>query len=55
MWALPPRGSDVTEIACQNGRMVKKMNGSKSWMIEDSRFCSSMDKTKLEQELDGQK
>jgi hypothetical protein len=32
-----------------------KMNGFKSWTVEDSWFCGLMDKTKLEQELDGQK
>jgi hypothetical protein len=31
------------------------MNGFKSWMVEDSRFCGSIAKTKLGQELDGQK
>jgi hypothetical protein len=32
-----------------------KMNGFKNWMVEDSRFCGLMAKTKLEGELDGQK
>jgi hypothetical protein len=32
-----------------------KMNGFESWMVENFRFCGSMAKTKLRQELDGQK
>jgi hypothetical protein len=32
-----------------------KMNGFMSWVVEDSRFCGSMAKTKLRQELDSQK
>jgi hypothetical protein len=38
----------------QNHRRMAKNERYKSWMVEDSRFCGSMAKTKLEQKLDGQ-
>ena len=38
----------------QNSSMVKFLNGFDSWMAKDIRFWSSMIKTKLRPELDGQ-
>ena len=46
-WAPPPRGVHVSETALQNG--WPKVNGFDSWMVEDTRFWSSMAKTKLGQ------